>query len=307
MLVACRRFGSQGPTLQPTLTLTPRSTPLPELDPTLVPGAEDNPIQMAIVRPSGATSASSLNRAADAVAEALLEETGFTVEVELVQTDADAVAALCNALSGSPAVAWVSGVGYSAVSAQGCGVPALVVERGSGRQVSASQDVQIVVTAALGITDAAELGGRTFCRLGYNDLYTWLVPVLMLQADGISNMPDAVDSPDVEAMLASVAEGECDAAGITAADFEQFGGDVEDSVRVLAQTATMPYAVFVHPPSFSLDTRTRLIDGLLAMEGSSDLETLLDQDGLARFDDADLADFETFLESTRLDFAQLGS
>jgi ABC-type phosphate/phosphonate transport system substrate-binding protein len=306
-MVGCRRLGSQGPTLQPTLTLTPRSTPLPALEPTLVPGAEDNPIQMAIVRAGGATTASALNRAADAVAEALLEETGFIVEVELVETDADAVAALCNALTGSPAVAWVSGVGYAAISAQACGVPALVVERGTARQLTTSQEVQIVVNDALGITTPAELGGRTFCRLAYNDLYSWLVPVILLRADGVSNLPDAIDSPDIEAMLASVAEGECDAAGITAADFEEFGGEVEDSVRVLNQTATMPYSIFVYPPSFTLDTRRRLIEGLLAMEASNDLETLLDQDGLARFEDADLDDFETFLQSTGLDFAQLGS
>jgi ABC-type phosphate/phosphonate transport system substrate-binding protein len=272
-----------------------------------VAGAEDNPIQMAIVRSGGARSASSLNRAADALADALLEETGFIVEVELVETDAEAVAALCNAVTGSPAVAWVSGVGYSVISAQGCGVPALVVERGSARQVATSQEVQLVVTSALGITSAAELGGRTFCRLGYNDLYTWLVPVMMLQAAGVSSMPDAIDSPDLETMLQSVADGDCSAAGITAADFDRFGGDVEDSVRVLAQTATMPYGIFVYPPSFTLDTRTRLIDGLLAMESSDDLETLLDQDGLARFDDADFDDFQAFIEGTGLDFAQLGS
>jgi ABC-type phosphate/phosphonate transport system substrate-binding protein len=262
---------------------------------------------MAIVRSGGATTASALNRAADAVAEALLEETGFIVEVELVETDADAVAALCNALTGSPAVAWVSGVGYAAISAQSCGVPALVIERGTGQRATTSQEVQIVVNRTLGIADAAGLAGRTFCRLGYTDLYSWLVPVIILRGAGVSNLPDAVDSPDIEAMLTSVAEGECDAAGITAADFEEFGADFEDSVRMLNQSATMPYSIFVYPPSFNLDTRRRLIEGMLAMESSNDLETLLDQDGITRFEDADLSDFEAFLESTGLDFAQLGS
>lgn len=293
--------------MQPTLTLTPRSTPLPTLEPTLAPGSEDSPIQMAIVRSGGARTANSLNRAANAVAEALLEETGFIVEVEIVQTDADAVAALCNALTGAPAVAWVSGIGYAALSAQECGVPALVVERGTGRQLTTSQEVQIVVNRTLGISELAGLAGRTFCRLGYNDLNSWLVPVIMLRGAGVSNLPNAVDSTDVEAMIAAVAEGDCDAAAVTAADFDRFGDDVEDSVRVLNQTATMPYAVFMYPPSFNLDTRRRLIEGLLAMENSDDLETLLDHDGLARFEDADLDEFESFLQSTGLDFAQLGS
>jgi ABC-type phosphate/phosphonate transport system substrate-binding protein len=271
-----------------------------------VPGAEDNPIRMTILQPDGATSQSSLNRAADNVAEALLEESGLTVEVELVASDADGVAALCGAVSGSPAVVWVSGVGYAAASAQACGVPALLVERGNGRQATTGEDVQIVVNAALGITDVSNLVGQTFCRLGYNDLYTWLIPLLILKSDGVSNMPDAVDSPDIESLLEAVAAGECDAAGMRASDFDDFGGDVEDSVRILNESVTTPYAVFMHPPELPLDTRTRLIDGLLAMAESDDLQTLLDQDGLARYEDGDLDEFDSFLRSTGLDFAQLG-
>jgi ABC-type phosphate/phosphonate transport system substrate-binding protein len=293
--------------LQPTLTVTPRSTPLPELDPTLVPGAEDNPIRMTILRARGVTSETTLNRAVNNVEEALLEETGLTIAVELVETDADGVAALCEAVTGSPAVAWVSGIGYAAVSAKGCGVPALMVERESGRQTTTSGDVEIIVNSRLGISDVPSLAGQTFCRLGYSDLYSWLVPTLILRADGVSALPDAVDSPDIEALLESVASGECDAAGITAADFDEFGSDVEDSVRVLNQTVPMPYAIFMHPPEMTLDVRTRLIDGLLTMEQSSDLATLLHQDGLARFEEGDLDEFDSFLRSTGLDFAQLGN
>jgi ABC-type phosphate/phosphonate transport system substrate-binding protein len=262
---------------------------------------------MIIVRPSGATSEGSLNRAAGNVQDALLEETGLVVEIELVEHDSDGVAALCDAIGGTPAVAWVSGVGYAAASAEGCGVPALMVEQGTGQRATTGEEVQIIVNRALGITEIAALAGQTFCRLGYDDLYTWLVPNLMLRAGGISEMPDAVDSPDIEALVEAVAAGDCDAAGISASDFDEFGDDADDSVRALSQTVTIPYAVFMYPPATTLDTRTRLVDGLMAMAESSDLETLLDQDGLTQVNEGDLDDLNTFLSNTGLDFARLGN
>jgi ABC-type phosphate/phosphonate transport system substrate-binding protein len=78
-------------------------------------------------------------------------------------------------------------------------------------------------------------------------------------------------------------------------------------VRVLNRTASIPYAVLMLPPQLPLDTRTRLVDALLDMAESDDLETLLEQDGLSRVEDDSLDEFETFMRATNIDFAQLGS
>lgn len=261
---------------------------------------------MTIVQPRGAVRQSELDRAETAVEEALLEESGLVVDVELVESDADGVAALCN-VDGSPDVAWVSGLGYVAASAQGCGEPALMVERGAGRQVSTGEEVQIIVNDELEASDVGGLVGETFCRVGYDDVFTWLVPTLILRAGGVTDLPEAVDVADVEALIQAVAEGEnCTAGGLTAADFEQFGGDAAESVRALNRTAAIPYAVLMLPPQLPLDTRTRLVDGLLDMADSDALETLLEQDGLARVEDDSLNEFDSFIRSTGIDFAQLG-
>jgi ABC-type phosphate/phosphonate transport system substrate-binding protein len=305
LLAACRRQGAQGPTLQPTLTTTPRSTPLPSLEPTVAPGSENNPIRMTIVQPGGATRETALERATDNVATALLEESGLTVEVELVESDADGIAALCD-VSGVPAVAWLSGIGYGVASANACGTPALMVERGTGRQITTGETVQIIVNGESEATDISGLAGHTFCRLGFEDFYTWLVPTLMLRTGGIAEMPDAVDQPDSAALIQAVADSDCDAAGLTATDFDEFAGDAESDVRVLNRTVTIPYAILMVPSSLPLDARTALLDALEAMAESDDLATLLNQDGLVRVGDGDLADLDTFLSSTGVDFAQLG-
>lgn len=305
LLVACRRQGAVGPTLQPTLTTTPRSTPLPSLEPTIAPGVEDNPIRMTVVRPSGATRETALNRAAGAVSTALLEESGLIVDVELVDNDASGVAALCDA--GTPAVAWVSGLGYGVAAAQNCGVPVLMVERGTGRNTRTGETIQFIVNNDYEATAISGLAGATLCRLSYDDLYTWLVPSLMLRAADIDDTPDVIDQPDSEALIQAVAAGDCDAAALSATDFSRFAGDAEESVQVLTRTVTLPYAILMVPETLPLEARMELIDALEAMSASGDLKTLLGQDDLVPVTSDTLATLDTFLASTRVNFAQLGS
>jgi ABC-type phosphate/phosphonate transport system substrate-binding protein len=262
---------------------------------------------MTIVQPDGAVRQAELDRAVTAVEEALLEESGLVVEIELVESDADGVAALCS-VDGSPDAAWVSGLGYAAASAQDCAEPVLMVERGAGRQVSISEEVQIIVNDEFEASDVGGLIEETFCRIGYDDIFTWLVPTLILRTGGVTDLPEAFDVDDVEALIQSVADGDnCVAGGLTAADFEQFAGDAAESVRVLNRTAAIPYAVLMLPPQLPLDTRTRLVDALLDMAESDDLETLLEQDGLSRVEDDSLDEFDSFVRATNIDFAQLGS
>jgi ABC-type phosphate/phosphonate transport system substrate-binding protein len=260
---------------------------------------------MTMVRPGGATRETALERAVDNVATALLEESGLIVEVALVDSDADGVAALCD-VSGVPAVAWLSGIGYGVASAGGCGLPELIVERGTGQRATTGETVQIIVNGESEAADVSGLAGQTFCRLRYDDFYTWLAPTMMLRAAGITNMPEAVDQADSAALIQAVAAGDCDAAGISASEFDDFAGDAENDVRVLSRTVTIPYAILMVPASLPLEERTELIDALEAMAESGDLNTLLDQDDLVRVGEGDLDELDTFLSSTGVDFAQLG-
>ncbi|MBN8619589.1 MAG: hypothetical protein J0L63_11835, partial [Anaerolineae bacterium] len=121
VIAACRpQEAVVQPTALPTLSPTPRSTPLPVVATAVPPGQESNPLQI-VLRPF-----ESLNTARavlDDLEDAILNQSGITVNFELVNRDAEALAALCASSSGRTAAVWVGGVEYLAAEAMNCGQP----------------------------------------------------------------------------------------------------------------------------------------------------------------------------------------
>jgi ABC-type phosphate/phosphonate transport system substrate-binding protein len=313
MLVAgCRRAANVQATAIRAATSTPRSTPLPPV-PTAIPvGAENNPILMAFANPGGTRTQSAVENAAEALAEALSTETGLTVEVSVVDTAADAVAALCD--SSRVSVAWLNGLAYAAAHAANCGAPALQVERGTGRNATTGEAVQLIANAETGAASIADLADRTFCRVGYTDFYTWIVPSMMLRTAGIdpaAEIGDVTDVDDSAAVVEAVNEGDCDAAGLSATDFEDFAdGDAGENINTIGQPVTIPYAILTYPPELPLGVRWTLTDSLLAIaddpEQQDALETLLDMDGLERVEESDFNPLINFVRSTGVQLAAGG-
>jgi phosphonate transport system substrate-binding protein len=312
MLGACRRGeDASGPTLQPSFTYTPRSTLLPSLTPTIAPGSADNPIRLFILRPPGAATQGSLNNAADALTDALAEQAGITVDITLVDNDAESIRALCGAITGDvPTAAWVSGLGYSAATGLDCAFPSLQVERTVDGDAQTGETVQIIVNDSLGITSIPDLEGRAFCRVDYSDLYSWIVPTLLLQANGLDPIsgPDVIqDVGDTQSLIDEVASGDCDAAGISAADFADLtDSDTRDAIRTLNQTVVVPYAILMYTPVVPLGQRNALDEALLALgaDGASSLGTLLNADDLTRLAEGSLDEWTAFIGRTDLDFSQ---
>lgn len=308
LLAACRREAASGPLVQATLTPTPRSTPLPPVPTVVLPGVEENPIQM-VIRPSGNVNVARrliTDAQISAFENAILEETGLVVRVTLVDRYAEALAALCDSTPTRVTVAWLDGLTYQVAMAQNCGTPAMQIER--DRQ--AGDAGQIVTT--LDVSSAAGLQGRGFCRLGYDDYYSWLVPSLLLESSGvdsISGLETITDYDDVNSLMEAVAAGECDAAGISETALEELD-DLRDDLNVIASTPPLPYGVLMYPMNLPLGERLRLTDGLIALDRDSDsaeaLKPLLNQDRLRRVDAEDFDELSEFLAGTGLDFAQLG-
>jgi len=316
VLPACRRQVAQnGPTAAPTLTATPRSTPLPAVATAIPAGTEGNPLQM-VIRPDG-----SLSAARSAVADfeaALLEQSGLMVKVELVERYAEALAALCDSSGGQASVAWLNGASYVAAQAQSCGIPILQVERGTRRDAKTGEAASLIVNSEANISTLSALRGKSFCRIAYDDFYTWLAPSLILKANGLNPLTDmtaAADYEDIPTLVQAVASGDCEAAGIPADALEQYADqldDVSEDIDVLATTdAIFPYAVLMIPPDLQLGTRLSLNDALIVLSEDSTtavkMRALLGQNAVlpATMDDFD--DVAQFIESTRLDFAQLGN
>lgn len=310
LLAGCRRAESvQGPQIQATATPTPRSTPLPAV-PTLVPpGIEENPIRM-VIRPPGSAVARSLitDFQVEQFESALLEETGLVVEVVTVDRYAEALAALCDSSPTQVTVAWLDGLSYQAAVAQDCGAPELLVERDG----QSGEQAHIIASAEQNISSMVSLNGTEFCRLGSEDYYSWLIPSLLMQANGVdplTGLSAVSDYPDEDALVAAVAEGTC-ATGIAEGDFNQISGALRTDLTLVDSTPPLPYGVLMYPISLPLGERLRLTDGLLALtldaEASAAMEPFLGQDGLARVDANDFNALTDFLTRTGLDFAQLG-
>lgn len=315
LLAACRQqsVGGGGAAL-PTLTPTPRSTPLPAVATAIPPGAEGNALRM-VIRPDGSMSAA---RSATADIEvALLEQSGLVVRIEIVERYAEALAALCESSGGQVSVAWLNAPTYVAAAARNCGVPVLQVERGSRGNAHVGEAASILVNRDANISTLSALRGKTFCRLGSEDFYSWFAPALLLRANGLNPVADIgeiAEYDDFVSLVEGVAAGDCDVTGMGENALDRFAadlGDAVDEVEVLTTSSVeFPYSVLLVPAEVSLGTRLSLEDALVALSGNSamavNLRALLGQNALLPATGEDFAELNEFMLSTGMDFAQLG-
>lgn len=314
-LAACREQGAQsGPAVAATLTPTPRSTPLPAVPTVIPPGDEGNAIRM-VIRPLGP--AADARSAASDFEAAVLDRSGVVIEVQLVDRYAEGLAALCESAGGRVSVAWLNGPTYVAARAQNCGFPALQVERGTRSQRATGEAGSLIVGADSNIRDERGLSQRKFCRISSDDFYSWLVPSLVMRANGVDPLsaPTSVaDYEDIPALVVAVADGDCDVAGIPASALDEYAGaigDAADDVKVLTTTIPFPYAVLMIPVEVPLGKRLALVDALSEMAADRadavTMRLLLAQDALKPASVDDFAELTDFMAGTGLDFAQLGN
>lgn len=313
VLAGCRRAEEAQATSFPTIVPTPRSTPLPAL-PTAVPLAEEeNPLQM-VIKPDGQIP--NAERAIQDFEDAVRDESGLIVQIKLVERDAEALAALCNSGSGEVTVAWLNGLAYMAAESQNCGQPMLQVQKGSRSDLQTGKAAAIIVKKGSNLNAVNALRDKNFCRLNDNDLYTWLIPALIMRQNALSPLAleSVKDVEDIPALVEAVVKGDCDAGGIPADALESFAddlGDTGDQVNILTTSVEFPFAILTVPVTVPLSTRLTLNKTLLTLTQSSDtavkLRTLLGQNALLPSTPEDFTDLNDFIVSTGLDFAQLGN
>lgn len=310
LLASCRRFGGAEPTARPSLTPTPRSTPLPPVPSAVPVGEGDNPLLMKFVAEDSRAATSAI----EDLEAALLEESGLNVTVERVDSDAEALAALCDSPKGDVSVAWLSGLAYAAAYAQNCGNAQLQIQRGDRANAVTGDEARIIVTDDLEASGIGDLAETVFCRVGYDDLFSWLIPSLMLRSGGVTSTSLEVINDygeDLDTMVADVAAGDCDAAGISASQLEDLpNASVRDAVRTLQESVTIPFSVLVYPVDLPLGQREALTSAIIAIGNGTRgtmLEPLLDQDEIAAVTDEELSSLRNFLSRAGIDLAQAGT
>jgi len=262
-------------------------------------GTEDNPIIMSFV-PSGDTQ--EIIASGDQLAEMIAERTGLTIEAN-VGTDFAAVREAMGA--GQAHIGWLNTFNYILAAEQYNVDVGLVTER-FGTTYYAGQ---INVRADSGIETLEDLRGKVMCWVDPNSTSGYIIPRIMLAAEGID--PDADFARTVEAgshnnVVVQVYQGECDA-GATYADArssvaEDFP-DVEEQVVVLATTTDIPNDSVSFIEEFPAEMREQIVTALLEIaqteEGAAALESLYSISGLQRADD-------TFYDQFRADLSRAG-
>jgi phosphonate transport system substrate-binding protein len=286
-----------GPTQPPVPTMTPTALPTPASPGEL--GTAKDPIVMSFV-PSGDTE--QIAASGRRLAEMIGERTGLVVEVE-VGTDYAATREAMGA--GKAHIGWLNTFNYVlAHEKYGVDVALVTVRYGETSYVG-----QINVNADAGIDSLADLEGKVMCWVDPGSTSGYLIPLIMLRANGID--PDQDFARTVMAgshsnVIAQVYDGQCDVGATYDDARDSVVGDlpdVKDRVLVLAYTPEIPNDCVSFVGSFPADLREQIVDALLEIaetdQGRQALENLYSIAGLQEADDA-------FYDAFRADLSKAG-
>ena len=268
-------------------------------------GTEKNPIVMSFV-PSGDTQ--EIIASGDKLAEMINAKTDLVIEAN-VGTDFAAVREAMGA--GKAHIGWLNTFNYVLANEKyGVDVGLVTVRYGSN-----SYKGQIIVRADSGIESLDDLKGKVMCWVDPNSTSGYIIPRIMLKANGID--PDADFAKTVEAgshnnVVSQVYNGDCDA-GATYADarssIEEDFADVKEVVIVLATTTDIPNDSVSFTKDFPEDLRNQIVNALVEIseseEGQEALNNLYSIAALEKADDAFYDGFRADLSKAGMDIEDL--
>lgn len=262
-------------------------------------GTEDNPIVMSFV-PSG--DSQEIIASGDAIADMIAERTGLVIEAE-VGTDFASVREAMGA--GQAHIGWLNTFNYVLANEKYSIDVGLVTERFG----STSYNGQFNVRADSGISSVEDLSGKSVCWVDPNSTSGYIIPRIMLAANGIdpdSDLGTAIEAGSHNNVITQVYNGDCEF-GTTFADargsVEDELTDVKEQVVVLATTSDIPNdsVAFIEdmPEEMRADIVAALIDIASTEEGLTALEELYSIAGLQEAED-------TFYDAFRADLSKAG-
>jgi phosphonate transport system substrate-binding protein len=267
-------------------------------------GTENNPIIMSFV-PSGDTE--EIVAGGNLIADMISEKTGLKV-IANVGTDFSAVREAMGA--GKAHIGWLNTFNY-VLANEKYGVDAGLV---TSRFGATTYTGQIVVRADSGITDLEGLKGKRMCWVDPISTSGYIIPRIMLLANGISDSDFAstTDAGSHNNVVAAVYNGDCDA-GATYVDarssIEEDYPDVKDVVAVLATTTDIPNDNVAFVKDMDADIRAKIEAALLEIAASEEglvaLGVVYSIGGLETADDSFYDTFRADLSKAGLDIEEL--
>jgi phosphonate transport system substrate-binding protein len=267
-------------------------------------GTEANPIVMSFV-PSGETE--EITAGSDEIRDLLEAETGLQFDTNI----ATSYAAVIEALGADNAhVAWLPTLSYILANEKFGVTPILVV----GRYGSTSYASQIITRADSGITTLADLKGKSFCRPDALSTSGWVVPSVLLAAEGVqeADLSNVVDAGGHDGVVKAVYNGDCDAGATfvdARKDVEDELADVSTQIVVIGTSADIPNdnvsVTASLPPEIVEQIRTGLTALLASEAGAAALATVYGVETLEPADDTFYDGFRVTLDKAGVDVSGL--
>jgi len=272
-------------------------------------GTEENPIIFVAV-PSGETER--VLASFESVADMVYADTGLVIEPFVATSYAAAIEAMCAEVPQAHMGALAT-FSYVLAHEKGCANAALV----STRYGSASYNGQFIVRTDSGIESLADLTGKTYCRVDETSTSGWIIPSIMLKAEGIDpdvDLAGIVDAGSHDAVAAAVYNGDCDF-GTTYVDaratVEETYPDIMDETTVIALEPDIPNDGFQFRPDFPEDVKAALVAEFLHLfeteEGAAAMDEAYQYTGMEEHDDTFYDAFRQILDAAGIDYASLSA
>jgi phosphonate transport system substrate-binding protein len=241
--------------------------------------------------------------------ERLLEgKTGYEIDTNVATSYAAVVEAMG---AGNADIGWLNTFGYI-LAHEKYGVDVILATVRFGQPYYTGQ---IIAGADTGIETLADLKGKTMCWVDPLSTSGYVIPRVMLQAEGID--PDADFANVVEAgshnnVVIAVYNGDCDA-GATFVDargsVESDFPDVKDKVKVIAESPQIPNdTVSVRAdldPEIVETIKSALLEISQTDEGKAALEEVYEINELTAVDDSFYDSFRATLDAAGVDIEQM--
>jgi phosphonate transport system substrate-binding protein len=287
-------------------------------------GSADNPIVITFV-PSGDTG--KITTAGTAIADCLSQMTGLNFKMEVGTTFAASIEAMgaekaqigfLNTFSALLAGAKY-GVTPALVAVRKYATNDLDPDKALSGQLEPFYKGQFIANVDSGINSFADLKGKTFCFVDPNSTSGYIVPRIILAANGINPDTDFAATQNAGShnnVAIAVYKGDCDA-GVTyinvltdtSANLAAQYPDIADKVKVFAVTDPIPNDGMQFIKSLSPDLKKVVVEGMMAMAndpgGKAVLKSLYNYDAFQEVDPTFYNDFLAVLQKAGVDPSSL--
>lgn len=287
-------------------------------------GSADNPIVITFV-PSGDTG--KITVAGTAIADCLSQMTGLNFKMEVGTTFAASIEAMG---AEKAQVSFLNTFSVLLAEQKYGVVPALVAirkyatndldpDKALGGELEPFYKGQFIAGVDTGIKSFADLKGKTFCFVDPNSTSGYIVPRIILKANGIDPDTDFAATQNAGShpnVASAVYKGDCDA-GVTfinvltdaSANLQATFPDITDKVTVFAVTDRIPNDGMQFIKSLDPKLQAVIVEGMMAMAndpgGKAVLKSLYNYDAFQKVEPTFYNDFAKVLKAAGVDPATL--